>query len=312
MIYGLDDNEKFYVEYTSCERPIGNVRQEMEQCCIRLAKEASTKVLISLTSGLDSQVLLHTFHTLGLPYECAFMYHPGYNDYEYNNIKILEKKYGFKCIIVEIDPFAIREEIEAAAFATGIPAEHHMMKKFLAQLPEDRDFCQGIESFDFIYRGPKNQAYCMESWTAIEVASQRALKQVERSGKIVCIDRRAPFNEFALAYLSDPVVTGYINGLEYIKGNGLVDKDTGNPPPLIFSWEYYVKPIIYGMYWGRELEIFPKYVSSEKVDFIMNPSDTRLRHNYKNKAVFIPRDELVAHLSDWGSGKTKRYTQADQ
>lgn len=311
MIYGLDNNNKFYVEYTSCAEPIGTVRQEMEKSCIRLAREANTKVMISLTSGLDSQVLLHTFHTLSLPYECAFMYHPGYNDFEYNNIRILENKYRFQCHIVEIDPFAIREEIEAAAIATGIPAEHHMMKKFLAQLPEDRDFCQGIESFDFVFR-KGNKAYCMESWTAIEVASQRALKQVERSGQIVCIDRRAPFDNFALAYLSDPVVTGYINSLEYIKGNGLVDADTGRPPPLIFSWEYYVKPIIYGMHWGRELEIFPKYVSSEKVDFIMNPTDTRLRHNYSNKAVFVPRDELVAHLSDWGSGRTIRYTQADQ
>jgi hypothetical protein len=307
MIYGLDENDKFYVEYTACPEPIGTVRQEMEKSCIRLANEAQSKVLISLTSGLDSQVLLHTFHTLGLPYECAFMYHPGYNDFEYNNIKILEKKYGFKCTIVEIDPFAIREEIEASAIATGIPAEHHMMKKFLAQLPEDQDFCQGIESFDFVFR--QGKAYCMESWTAIEVASQRALKQVERSGKIVCIDRRAPFDNFALAYLSDPVVTGYINGLEYIKGNGLVDKETGEPPPLIFSWEYYVKPIIYGIYWGKELEIFPKYVSSEQVDFIMNPVDSRLRHNYKNKCVFVPRDELIEHLTNWGSNKVKRFTQ---
>ena len=307
MIYGLDDNNKFYVEYTSCVEPIGNVRQEMEKSCIRLAKDAATNVLISLTSGLDSQVLLHTFHTLGLPYECAFMYHPGFNDFEYNNIKILEKKYNFKCIIVEIDPHTIKEEIEALAIETGIPAEHHMMKKFLAQLPEDRDFLQGIESFDFVFK--QGKAYCMESWTAIEVASQRALKQVERSGKIVCIDRRATFNNFALAYLSDPVVTGYINGLEYIKGNGLVDKDTGEAPPLIFSWEYYVKPIIYGMYWGKELEIFPKYVSCEKVDFIMNPSDIRLRHNYKNKCVFIERDALITHLSNWGTNTTIRYTQ---
>ena len=305
MIYGLDNNDKFYVEYTSCSEPIGNVRQEMEKSCIKLASNG--KILISLTSGLDSQVLLHTFHTLGLPYECAFMYHPGFNDFEYNNIKILEKKYDFKCIIVEIDPHTIKEEIEALAIETGIPAEHHMMKKFLAQLPEDMDFLQGIESFDFVFK--QGKAYCMESWTAIEVASQRALKQVERSGKIVCIDRRATFNNFALAYLSDPVVTGYINGLEYIKGNGLVDKDTGEAPPLIFSWEYYVKPIIYGMYWGKELEIFPKYVSCEKVDFIMNPSDIRLRHNYKNKCVFIERDALITHLSNWGTNTTIRYTQ---
>jgi hypothetical protein len=152
---------------------------------------------------------------------------------------------------------------------------------------------------------------CIESWNAIEIASQRALKEVKRSGKIVCIDRRAPFDNFALAYLSDPVVTGYINGIEYIKGNGLVDKDTGEPPRLVFSWEYYVKPIIFGQYWGQELEIFPKYISSEKIDYIINPSDQRLRHNYKSKSVYIPRAELINHLSNWGSGKTIRYTQDD-
>ena len=306
MIYNLDENNKFYVEYTSCERPIGTLRQEMERACIKLSNEG--KILISLTGGLDSQVLLHTFHTLGLAYQCAFMYHPGYNDFEYENIKFLEKKYNFKCIVIDINPDALKEEIEQLAITTGIPAEHHMMKKFLAQLPEDTDFLQGIESFDLMFDWQGN-AHCLESWTSIEIASQRALKQVPRSGKIVCIDRRAPFNEFALAYLSDPIVTSYINSIEYIKGNGLVEKNSGTAPMLLFSWEYYVKPIIYGMHWGTELKMFPKYISCKKVDFIMNPSDTRLRHNYKRYAVYINRDKLIKHLSDWGSGKTERYTQ---
>ena len=307
MIYGLNEQGKFFVEYTACERPIGNVRQEMERACTRLANEG--RVMISLSSGLDSQVLLHTFHTLKLPYECAFMHHPGFNDIELQQICKLEQKYGFKTTIVAVDPLSHRDEVEALAIETGLPAEHHLMKKFVAQLPEDRDILQGIESYDFVFKD--GRCYCMESWTAIEIASQRALREVPRSGRIVAIDRRAPFNEFALAYLADSVVTGYLNALPYIRGNGLVERDTGEPPPLIFSWEYYVKPIIFGKYWGRELEYFPKYVSPEKIDWIMNPSDARLRHNYKNRCVYIERGELIKLLTNWGSGETRRWEQHD-
>lgn len=306
MIYGLNEQGKFFVEYTACERPIGNVRQEMERACTRLADEG--RIMISLSSGLDSQVLLHTFHSLKLPYECAFMHHPGFNDIELGQIRKLEQKYKFKATVISVDPNQHREEVEALAIETGIPAEHHLMKKFVAQLPDDRDILQGIESYDFVFKD--GRCYCMESWTAIEVASQRALQEVPRSGKIVAIDRRAPFNEFALAYLSDPVVTGYLNALPYIKGNGLIEKETGEPPPLIFSWEYYVKPIILGQYWRRgELEFFPKYVSPEKISWIMNPSDPRMRHNYQNRCVFIEREELIRLLSKWGSKESRRWEQ---
>jgi len=306
MNYGLTEQGKFFVEYTACERPIGNVREEMERVCARLADEG--RVMISLSSGVDSQILLHTFHSLGLPYECAFMHHPGYNDLELSQIRQLEQKYNFAATVISVDPDQHREEVEALAIETGLPAEHHLMKKFVAQLPEDRDILQGIESYDFVFRD--GRCYCMESWTAIEIASQRALRELPRSGKIVAIDRRAPFNEFALAYLADSVVTGYLNALPYIRGNGLVEKDTGEAPPLIFSWEYYVKPIILGRYWRRgELEFFPKYVSPEKISWIMNPTDPRLRHNYKNNCVYIERNELIKLLSNWGSKETRRWEQ---
>lgn len=308
MKYGLNEQGKFFVEYTACERPIGNVREEMERACQRLANEG--RVMISLSSGVDSQILLHTFHSLGLPYEAAFMHHPGYNDTELGQIRTLEQKYNFTATVIAVDPDQHREEVEALAIETGLPAEHHLMKKFVAQLPEDRDILQGIESYDFVFKN--GRCYCMESWTAIEIASQRALQELPRSGKIVAIDRRAPFNEFALAYLADSTVTGYLNALPYIRGNGLVEKETGEPPPLIFSWEYYVKPIILGKYWRRgELEFFPKYVSPEKISWIMNPQDSRMRHNYKNKCVYVERGELIKLLSNWGSGETRRWEQQD-
>jgi hypothetical protein len=311
MIYGLQD-DLFYVEYTSCSAPIGNMRQEMEKACARLASQG--KVMISLSSGLDSQVLLHTFHTMGLPYECAFLYFPGYNERELTNIRILEKKYGFECIIISIDPNIYQQEVEQEALLTGIPPEHHLMKRFLMQLPDDRDLLQGIDSFDFVFRNGK--VYCIESWNSIEVASQRALLQVPRSGKIVSVDRMAENNDFALAMLTDDIVSAYISSIEYFKGNGLVlQKDTfweqaaNSSPKLVFSWEYYVKPLLFGKYWGNELEYFPKDVSPEHINYIMKPDNPLLKHNYLKHCVFIERQELIEHLSDWGSNKTKRYTQ---
>ena len=149
----------------------------------------------------------------------------------------------------------------------------------------------------------------MESWTAIEIASQRALREVKREGRIVSIDRRSKFNEFTLALLDNPIVEGYCNSIRYIAGNGLVEKKSGESPPLIFSWEYYVKPLLYGLYWKGELELFPKDVSANNIDWIMNPADTRLRHNYKNKCAYVERNELISHLKDFGSNKTRRWHQ---
>jgi hypothetical protein len=140
------------------------------------------------------------------------------------------------------------------------------------------------------------------------LARIRALNLLDRKGSIVTIDRRAPFNEFALAYLADPIVDSYINVFSYLQGNTLVEKETGQPPGMTVMWEHYVKPIIFGMYWKNELEYFPKFASQWKIDWIYNPSDTRLRHNYREQRVLIERNELISHLSDWGSNKTKRYT----
>ena len=301
MEYGLDEKQEFYVDYTSCTRPVGSMRDEMEVLCTNLAEDAqsrNTSVLISLSSGLDSQVLLHTFNSLGLPYSTAFCHWPGYNDNERSNIDILDSKYNNKTTVIEINPDEHKKQVEDLAIKTGIPAEHHLMKMFLEQLPTD---------VDFIFRNKKT--YCMESWTAIEIASQRALREVKREGHIVSIDRRSKFNEFTLALLDNPIVEGYCNSIRYIAGNGLVEKKSGESPPLIFSWEYYVKPLLYGLYWKGELELFPKDVSANNIEWIMNPADTRLRHNYKNKCAYVERNELINHLKDFGSNKTRRWHQ---
>lgn len=306
MKYGLDEHGKFYVEYTACGRPIGSVRQEMETACAKVAQNAD--ILIHLSGGLDSQVLIHTFHTLGLDYEAAFLHHPGYNDTELEQVNTLERKYGFKCIIVTMDPDAHRSNAEEFTLNTGIPPEHYLMNLFTEQLPSGVDILQGIDSPDLVFRDD-GRCYCLEAWTTIALARMRSLEQVQRKGRIITIDRRAEFNEFALAYLSDPIVEGYINSIVYTFGNGLVEKETGRPPDMPFYWEYFVKPLIFGTHWKNELEYFPKFSSQREIDWICNPSDARLRHNYKQQRVLIEREPLITHLSQWGTNSTRRWTE---
>ncbi len=306
--FGIDSNGKFYVEIIPCSRPIGNVRQEMEAACTNLASQGD--IMIHLSGGLDSQVLVHTFHTLGLPYQAAFLYHPGVNEKEFAQVQVLEKKYGFKCVTITMDPAQHREWAEQQALNTKIPPEHWLMYKFTEQLPNDVDILQGIDSPDLVFRS-NGSCYCLEAWNTIALARIRALEQLDRKGRIVTIDRRAPFSEFALAYLSDPIVDAYIHTITYTFGNGLVEKSSGKPVPMPFNWEYFVKPLIFGTHWKNELEYFPKYSSQTQIDWLASPANPALRHNYSAQRVFIERNQLIAHLQQWGSTKILRQEEYD-
>jgi len=306
MKYGIDEYGKFYVEYTACSRPIGTVREELEAACVRVAKD--TDILIHLSGGLDSQILVHSFHSLGLDYQAAFLYHPGYNETELEQVRFLERKYGFKCIVISMNPDQHRAEAENYSLRTGIPPEHYLMNLFTEQLPGNCDILQGIDSPDLIFKSD-GKCYCLEAWTTIALARMRSLDMVQRKGRIVAIDRRAEFNEFALAYLTDPVVDGYINSISYTLGNGLVEKESGEAPPVPFYWEYFVKPLIIGTHWKKELEYFPKFSSQRQIDWICNPADIKFRHQYRQQQIQINRDELVEHLTQWGTNKIKRWSE---
>ena len=84
MNHGFEDG-KWYIDYTSCTRPVGNMRQESDKRALDIA-QSNSKLMISLSAGIDSQSVLHSFITQDIPVETAFLYLPGYNDNEYNNL----------------------------------------------------------------------------------------------------------------------------------------------------------------------------------------------------------------------------------
>jgi hypothetical protein len=287
------ENNHFYVEYQSPGRPVGNMRQELDRSVKEISEQSKDKLLLSLSSGLDSQVILHSLHEQELPFTCAFLYMPGYNDQEYKNIQFLENKYNFKSLIVEIDPAKEKDEVLEQAYKEHIYPNNFMHKKFVSLLPPDMDLLTGIEGPDIVINQENGKRFIMEAHWNFENARLRTLRSVNRTGKILNIDRNETSEAFLLSILNDSVVRGYVDSLPYILANDLVDS-SGKKPPTIWNWNYYIKPIMLGKHWGRELEYFPKYMGVEKIDWIMN---CPIRQTYRCDVAFIEYNNLKKFLS---------------
>jgi hypothetical protein len=288
--YGINfgfDNDLFYVEYHSAGRPVGNLREEFD---IR-AKELYSNVpnlMLGLSSGLDSQSVLHSFYSQGIAVETAFLYLPGFNEVEFNNLKILERKYGFKSAIIDFDAHSIKDEVMDMHRELNLPPNQILHRMFLEKLPEDKNFIQGIHGPDLLYKNDK--WLIIETANSFEVARLRAFLTInERKGKIIGWERTP---EIMLSLLNDDIVKAFMCASGYISRNGLVYK-SGDPIPFIDNWDLYIKPFIYGKYWKNELEYFPKYQGPEGIDWIMNGP----RHEYNKNVTAISYKRLMEQLT---------------
>lgn len=293
--FGFEDG-KFFVDYQSADKPVGNLRQEFD----RRARDLYTNnknLMLGLSSGLDSQAVLHSFYTQDIPLECAFLYMPGYNDNEFSNIKILEKKYGFECIIIEIDPIDVKDQVMFLHEEHNIPPNQMLHRLFLDKLPRDKDFMQGIHGPDFLYRNDK--WYIFETANSFEIARLRAFLTLDRPGKIIGWERTP---EIMLSLLSDDIVISFMNAYPYIKQNRLI-YDDGSAIPVMDYWDLYIKPYFYGKYWTDELEYFPKYQGCEKIDYIMQGP----RHDFNKNMTAISYRRLIDQLKSTNSEKIRVY-----
>jgi hypothetical protein len=293
MNYGFE-NDKWYIDYTTCTRPVGNMRQESDRRAVEIAN-TSSKIMISLSGGLDSQSVLHSFYTQDIPVECAFLYLPGYNDNEYQNLKIIEKKYGIKAHIVDFDPYDYQDEIEEESMKHDIQPNSIIQKKFLSLLPGDYDFVSIThDPFISIDIKERNTSWFF-GYNTPEVARQRAFDLVDRKGKYIFF---GDTSEFLTSILSEEIVHACIFSWPYFLFNGL--SKPGVKLATVDRWDYYIKPLVYGKYWRDELLYFPKFAGFERVPFLQTP----LR--YKEHAVKIPLREFLMFLRS-NTGETKRY-----
>lgn len=286
------DKEKFFVEYCPFVNEVGNFRQEMEKRAVQLYNHFPNLTLC-LSSGIDSQSVLHSFFSQGMKIDCAFLYQPGYNDSEYNNINILEKKYNFKTTVVEIHPEKVKDEVLTLQKQYNLPPNQILHKMFVEKLPTDTNILQGVHGPDFLQH--ENKWYIFESANSFEISRLRSLLLIPRNGKIIGFERTS---QILYSLLDDEITRSFLYSYSYIKNNKLI-YDSGETIPLIDYWDLYLKPFFYGKYWKDNLEYFPKYQGCEKIDYIINGP----RNQYEKNLVFIPYLDLVNLLRYGSSGK---------
>lgn len=290
------ENQKFYVEYYPTRREIGNFRQEFEKRAVELY-ENFPGLLLGLSSGIDSQAVLHSFFKQGINIDCAFLYHPGFNDIEYHQLKILEKKYNIKTNIIDIDPIKSKEEILYLHETLNLPPNQIMHRKFLSLLPEDANFIQGFPGPDFYYHNDK--WYWLETANSWDVSRLRALLTLERKGNIIGFERTS---EILLSLLTDDIVKSYLYSFQYIEGNKTV-LENGEKISFPYHWDLYIKPFFYGKLWKDELVYFPKYQGPENIDYIINGP----KNQYRKNLVAIPYEYLVEFLKSKNEEKKVFY-----
>lgn len=292
MNYGFDNN-KFYVEYNSCSRPVGNMKQESDRRAIELA-ESGSDLVICLSSGIDSQSVLHSFFTQGIPVKTVFFYMPGYNDYEYENLKIIDQKYNINTSIVDLDPLIIKDQVLADTVELQISTNQAIQKQFISLLPDKWDLIQMTHD-PFVYISPTSKYYYYQGLHDPELSKFRLHNALKRTGKFIAYGTTS---EFIYSILNDDIYKSAIFTARYFDGNKL-----SKPNVELFTldrWDYYIKPLIYGKYWKDELIYFPKFGGWENVPYNQG------NKWFKKNAVAIPYFEFLEHLSS-KPGNKKRY-----
>jgi hypothetical protein len=287
------NNNIFSVTFNGVNRPVGTLREECERKAREVYSE-NNKIILALSGGLDCQVVLHSFHSQGIPIKCAFMYMTGSNDFELNSVKILEKKYNLDLTIIEIDPNSVKDSVLEEHSVTGIPPYQLMHKQFLSMLPEEYTFIQGLDGPEFVKS--KGIWYLLETANSFVNSRTRALQMVKRSGSIINWEKSP---ELYYSLMNDNIIKAYHDSFEYINNNGLMFKN-GSEISVVNHWDLYMKPLVYAKHWGKDIEYFGKYQGPEKIDWIMNTK----WHRYDLNRVFISINEMMSIMNTPGAEKT--------
>ncbi len=297
MRYGFEDG-KFYIELTSRNREVGNMREESDRRARDLAEQYGGKFMLGNSGGLDSQSVIHSFVTQGIPLETAFLHLPGYNDNELEQVKYIDNKYGLKTHIIDIDPFACQDEIIEISNQLDISSRNNVLqRKFLSMLPDDYNFIQMVhDPFVYVYPGYEKFGY-MQGYYLPEITRSRAFESLNRRGANIFYGNT---EEFLLSIIGDDIFKAALMSARYFDGNGVTHPD--KYLKTVDRWDFYIKPLLYGKYWGDELTYFPKYAGFEPIEYLHG------NKKFRHKAVIIPYDEVIEFIKTPGA-ITKRFYQ---
>lgn len=302
MNYGFDQN-KFYVDFVSCSRPAGNMREEYDRRARDLA-DTGKKFTVSFSGGLDSQAIVHSFYTQGMDIDTVFLYMPKYNDIEYEQIKICDKKYGIKTTVIDIDIDSLKDQIfDLRAKLNLLQKINILHREFLRQLPDDSNFITMAHDHPFIYVSPTSKLYYYIGYHMPEIARDRAFASINRKGYYTSY---ADTPEILLSVLDDDIPKAALISASYFDGNSLYKSKTHLK--TIDRWEYYIKPLMYGKYWGDELIYFPKFATIDNIDWMILDSDYVGGKSYmREHAVVYPYYDLIDFLKKNDSSVNRIY-----
>jgi len=276
------DTRGFYIEFDQCRWSPGNLRQEFNRRALDII-DLGSNLILGFSSGVDSQAALLSFRDQGIPIQTAFLYLPGYNDTEYNNLRTLEAAWQFKSIVIDIDPMKRKDEIMAASEQLGIPPFQILHREFLRQLPADANFLQGPDGplVTFI----KDVAHFYEGANTYEMSRNRAFDTLNRTGLNLLFDKTS---EIVVSSLTDDIMNYFITAHKLYTGGGVKNVDW---------WDVYIKPMYYGRYWADDLIYFPKIAGYENIDYIANGP----KHKYREKYIVVPVDKITGDLKSGGA-----------
>lgn len=294
MKHGFEDG-KFFIDMQSCDYLPKNMREASDKRAIELVKP-NNKILLSFSSGLDSQSVFLSFRDLGVDVETYFVYMPGYNDYEYENIKVVDSRFQIKTHIIDFDIVSLKQNLLEESTKLDVTPLYALWHRFLKLLPSDGTFVQMAHD-PFVYISTEKKFYYYLSYYSPEIMRDRAFNTVERQGDYIFYGNNS---EMLYSILNDDVYKAALFSHEYFDGNGL-SKD-GISLKTVDRWDFYIKPLIYGKYWASELIYFPKFAGHYNVDWMQTPM------NYRKHGICFDYFNLLSHFES-GVGKTKRYCE---
>jgi len=290
------ENDKWYIDITSCNRPIGTIREE-HNFRARSIAETSKNIMLSFSGGTDSQVMLLSFLQQSIPVETVFMYLPGYNDHEYKQVQEINSKWGITTQVIDFDPYEFKEEFEEESLKYDIQIYSIIQKHFYKLIPDNYDFISNIHD-PYIHMDQHNNPFYFTGYNSYECVRHRAFSLVERLGKFIFW---GDTSEMLASILTDDIVASCNHAWRYIRGNGLTKPNSQNVyVHSIDKWDYFIKPFLYGKHWRDEIIYFPKSQGFEKIEFA-NTYYPMFKHG-----VMIPFNELTDFLTSMPN-TTKRF-----
>jgi hypothetical protein len=316
MISCGDDDTGFYIEFKSKSRKVGNVRQEFEIQAQQLYKE-NPNIVLAISGGLDSQVMLHSFLCQGLKVNTSFMYMPGYNDNEFLYVKTLDEKYNINTEIIKLNPMDFYKHFCLQSIEHDIINKYSLLfAYYMSLMPEDYTFVQHSGpnlKYEIWKNLNNNKIYHRLGYQSNDVSKMRAFNLYNKKNKPVLFSH---FGEHLLSVFQDEIFISGLYASDFwpdVNGKKSQELDKLKQNEEVFKrctmYDPFLKGIIYGKYWKDELEYFPSStLSMHKLEFYghLGYGTGENRKKILDTTVLIPMDELY-NVLDSDESISKKY-----